>query len=233
MLCEPIARRVLDNVDLDRFGSAVACRRNGACDHRPRRCRVFADGQRCLIFSAQWPAEMALTQLQSDILLPRQESLNRATWLADRILNKIGIDAPTTSTYSTTDERVNNSATADLAVLAAAGYNTRTTSLSTAVVDATVPSSNVVHHHPVVCRTKRRLFLLRGMKSGAPAFIRPTSRLTRCLRRRGVQRRANRGSVADRDEFLFRSVLSCSGGRQAAELAAATDTDEEMRRHAL
>jgi hypothetical protein len=109
-----------------------------------------------------WPVEMALTQLQSDILRHIAKNRSDSSYLAGGlILNK---NWPRRSDdidiFHDSDEEVTEAAKADLAVLDAAGYKTHTDFVIYGCVDATVSdgtSSTIIQWF---ADTKRRFFPL-------------------------------------------------------------------------
>jgi hypothetical protein len=110
----------------------------------------------------QWQAEMALTQLQSNILRRLAKNRSETSYLAGGLmLNKNwqrrsdDIDI-----FHDSDEEVTDAAKADLAVLEAAGYKTHTDFIIYGCVDATVSdgtSSTIIQWF---AETKRRFFPL-------------------------------------------------------------------------
>ena len=117
---------------------------------------------RCSIAWAHWQAEMALTQLQSDILRHLAKNRSDSSYLAGGLmLNK---NWPRRSDdidiFHDSDEEVTDAATADLAVLDAAGYKTHTDFIVYGGVDATISdgtSSTIIQWF---AETKRRFFPL-------------------------------------------------------------------------
>ena len=117
---------------------------------------------KCLIAWTQWQAEMALTQLQSNILRRLAKNRSETSYLAGGLmLNKNwhrrsdDIDI-----FHDTDEAVTGAANADLAVLEAAGYKTHRDFMVYGAVDATVSdgtSSTIIQWF---AETKRRFFPL-------------------------------------------------------------------------
>ena len=110
----------------------------------------------------QWQAEMALTQLQSDILRRLANNRSETSYLAGGLMltkdwqrRSDDIDI-----FHDTDEEVTDAAKADLAVLDAAGYKTHTDFIVYGCVDATVSdrtSSTIIQWF---AETKRRFFPL-------------------------------------------------------------------------
>src|SRR5437879_3992384 len=95
---------------------------------------------RCSIAWTQWQTEMALTQLQSDILRRLAKNRSETSYLAGGLmLNKNwqrrsdDIDI-----FHDSDEEVTDAAKADLAILDAAGYKTHTDFIVYGCVEATV-----------------------------------------------------------------------------------------------
>lgn len=119
-------------------------------------------GGRCLIALAHWQADMALTQLQSDILRHLAKNRSDSSYLAGGLmLNKNwqrrsdDIDI-----FHDSDEEVTEAARADLAVLEAAGYKVHIDFIIYGCVDATISdgaSSTVIQWF---AETKRRFFPL-------------------------------------------------------------------------
>jgi len=123
------------------------------------RVHLLWDG-RCLSGCGQ--AEMALTQLQSDILRRLAKNRSETSYLAGGlILNRNwqrrsdDIDI-----FHDTDEEVTGAAKADLAVLDAAGYKTHTNFIIYGCVDATVSDGKSETLIQWFAETKRRFFPL-------------------------------------------------------------------------
>src|SRR5215471_15979504 len=115
---------------------------------------------RCLSGSGQ--ADMALTQLQSDILRHLARNRSDSSYLAGGlILNKDwqrrsdDIDI-----FHDSDEEVAGAANADLALLQTAGYKTRTDFIIYGAVDATVSDATSSTIIQWFAETKRRFFPL-------------------------------------------------------------------------
>jgi hypothetical protein len=105
---------------------------------------------------------MALTQLQSDILRCLAKNRSETSYLAGGVI--LNRDWPRRSDdidiFHDTDEEVTGAATADLAVLEAAGYKTHTDVLIYGCVDATVSDANSSTIIQWFAETKRRFFPL-------------------------------------------------------------------------
>jgi hypothetical protein len=104
---------------------------------------------------------MALTQLQSDILRCLANNRSETSYLAAVVLNR---NWPRRSDdidiFHDTDEEVTAAAKADLAVLDAAGYKTRTDVMIYGCVDATVSDAHSSTIIQWFAETKRRFFPL-------------------------------------------------------------------------
>src|SRR5487761_2268561 len=117
---------------------------------------------RCSIAWAHRQAEMALTQLPSDILRHLAKNRSDSSYVAGGVI--LNRNWPRRSDdidiFHDSDEQVVDAAKADLAVLDAAGYQTHTDFIVYGCVDATVSNGTSSTIIQWFADTKRRFFPL-------------------------------------------------------------------------
>jgi hypothetical protein len=110
----------------------------------------------------RWQPDMALTQLQSDILRCLAKNRSETSYLAGGVI--LNMKWPRRSDdidiFHDTDEEVTAAAKADLAVLEAAGFKTHTDVMIYGCVDATVSDAHSSTIIQWFAETKRRFFPL-------------------------------------------------------------------------